>query len=146
MDREEIKKLLPHREPMLLVDTCESISETKCRGTYYIRGNEFFLQGHFPDFPVVPGVIICEIMAQTSCLIFAEDLKGSTPFYASMKNVKFKKSVFPKDLITIENEIIAVKKPFYIIKSTAYVDGVTVAVGELTFYLRKNNPQINEKA
>jgi 3-hydroxyacyl-[acyl-carrier-protein] dehydratase len=139
MDREEIMKLLPHREPMLLVDTCEKTGEKSCTGTYTVKGDEFFLQGHFPDFPVVPGVILCEIMAQSSCLIFADDLNGCTPFYAGIKNVKFRKSVFPKDKITIDNEIITIKKPFYMVKSTALVNNEVAVSGELTFYLRKNS-------
>jgi len=142
MDREELLKILPPREPMMLVDSCEKTSETTCKGSYYVKGDEFFLQGHFPDYPVVPGVILCEIMAQSSCLLFSEELINTTPFYASIKNAKFKKSVFPKDTLIIENEIITVKKPFYIIKSTAYVNEQIAASGELTFYLRKKTDNI----
>ena len=69
MNREEIKGLLPHREPMLLVDELELGQDGTAHGKYRVRGDEFFLQGHFPGNPVVPGVILCEIMAQSCALL-----------------------------------------------------------------------------
>ena len=67
MNRDEIKNILPHREPMLLVDQVE-LAEGKSRGKYQVRGDEFFLQGHFPGNPVVPGVIQCEMLAQSAAM------------------------------------------------------------------------------
>ena len=71
MNREDIPEFLPHREPMLLVDWTEKDGEV-IRSTYHVTGEEWFLRGHFPGFPVVPGVIICEIMAQSCTLVLGE--------------------------------------------------------------------------
>ena len=87
MDIEAIKTFLPHREPMLLVDSLEEEIVTNDNGevtryaigTYHVRGDEFFLQGHFPDYPVVPGVILCEMMAQSCALLLGDELKEKRP-------------------------------------------------------------------
>lgn len=138
MNREEIKGILPHREPMLLVDTCEIINNGECYGTYYIIGTEHFLQGHYPNNPIVPGVILCEIMAQCSCLLFKEALLESTPYFASMNNVKFRNIVVPNSKIEIYSKIIKVKAPFYTVSSYVKVKDKVCAEGELTFALVKN--------
>ena len=102
MNREEIKKLLPHREPMLLVDEAEAVDEKTARGSYTIKGDEFFLQGHFPGQPVTPGVMLCEMMAQTCCVLLSGQSGGKTPYFTSLDKVKFKKTVLPGDKLEIE--------------------------------------------
>ena len=101
MNRTEIMNILPHRDPMLLVDEVY-LENDVAYATYTVKGDEFFLQGHFPNYPVVPGVILCEIMAQSSCLLLVEELVGRTPFYAGIDKVRFKRQVRPGDLLQIK--------------------------------------------
>ena len=96
MNREEIKNLLPHREPMLLLDEVNINENGEAVGKYTVKGDEFFLQGHFPGNPIVPGVIQCEMIAQTAVALIP-DSKGATPMYTGLNNVKFKNPLLPGD-------------------------------------------------
>ena len=103
MNREELMTLLPHRDGMLLLDQLDKEGEM-AHGQYHVRGDEWFLQGHFPDAPVVPGVILCEILAQSAGILMKEALTEDTiPMYTSMKNVRFRAPVLPGD--TFEDEV-----------------------------------------
>ncbi len=137
MNKEEIKKILPHREPMLLIDQANLINENTAEGFYTVRGDEYFLQGHFPGNPVVPGVILCEIMAQTCCVLMGEqgDSQGKTPYYTGLNQVKFKHPVRPGDTIRMECSLERVKKPFYFAKGTGTVNGKVCLSGEFSFAL-----------
>lgn len=131
MTREEIKTILPHREPMLLVDET-SLEGQVARGKYTVRGDEFFLNGHFPGNPVVPGVILCEMMGQSACLLIGQ-LGGFTPYFTGMNNVKFKSKVLPGDTVEFRNEITKVKGNFYFIKGEGYVKDKLCLSGEMSF-------------
>ena len=96
MNRDEIKQLLPHREPMLLLDEAELNEEGQSVAKYHVRGDEFFLQGHFPGNPIVPGVIQCEMIAQAAVMLLP-DCKDCTPLYTGLNNVKFKNPLLPGD-------------------------------------------------
>lgn len=99
MNREEIKNILPHRENMLLLDDVENREGTAV-GHYTVRGDEFFLKGHFPDNPIVPGVILCEILAQSACVLLQEAMdKGKLPVYTGLDHVKFRSPVKPGDTV-----------------------------------------------
>lgn len=134
MDREEIKKYLPHREPMLLVDDVALDGEI-CTGHYKVRGDEFFLQGHFPGYPVVPGVVLCEIMGQCTCSLLLDALPGRLTFYAGLDNIRFKHQVRPGDLITVKSRIANRRGLTFFIDAEASVDGKLCAKGSLIFML-----------
>lgn len=135
MNREEIKTIIPHREPMLLVDEITTDESNVAHGKYAVRGDEWFLQGHFPGKPVVPGVILCEMMAQTCCLLLAQDVKGCTPYFTGIKNVSIRNKVLPGDLFVMEGIITKIKKPFYFAQCKGYVGDKLCISGEFSFAL-----------
>ena len=139
MNREEIKKLLPHREPMLLVDEAEAVDEKPARGSYTIKGDEFFLQGHFPGQPVTPGVMLCEMMAQTCCVLLSGQSGGKTPYFTSLDKVKFKKTVLPGDKLEIECVITNQKGPFYFAQGKGRVGGKLAVSADFSFALIDNS-------
>lgn len=142
MNLEEIKQILPHREPMLLVEQAELIHESKAIGRYTVKGNEFFLQGHFPGNPVTPGVILCEMMAQAACTLFHGKVEGATPYFTSLDKVRFKNPVRPGDTFETEVELIKVRDPFYFAKAKGRVDGKLCASAEFSFALVR--PETNK--
>ena len=134
MNREEIKQFLPHREPMLLVDEMNLEGDT-ARGAYTVRGDEWFLQGHFPGNPVVPGVVLCEMLAQAGCLLIADQLAGKTPYLTGIKNARFRRKVKPGDTLSIRCEGQAKKPPFMFIKAEGSVAGEPAVSGEFSFVI-----------
>ena len=134
MTREEIKNYLPHREPMLLVDDVVLEGDTAI-GHYHVRGDEHFLQGHFPEYPVVPGVILCEIMGQCSCALILDELPGRLTFYAGLDKVRFKNQVRPGDTITVKGKITSRRGLTFFVDADASVDGKLCARGTLIFML-----------
>lgn len=135
MNREEIMTYIPHRPPMLLVDEINIDSEGVVHASYKVRGDEFFLQGHFPGHPVVPGVILCEIMAQSCSLIVGDKVREYVPMYAGINDVRFKDSVFPGDTIEVTARETAQKARMYFVHSEAKVSGRLVCKGDIIFAL-----------
>ena len=140
MKQEEIEKILPHRPPMLLVEEVELDEEGNAIGKYHVKGDEFFLQGHFPGQPVVPGVILCEMMAQACCVLLAEKQKDAvaTPFFTKLDRVKFRRPVRPGDTLVSECRIIKERPPFYFAEGKGRVDGELAVQGEFSFALVKD--------
>lgn len=134
MTNEELKKYLPHRDAMLLIGEVEVEERDGAEvavGKTPIKGDEWFLQGHFPGHPVVPGVILCEIMAQSCCLIC--DTAGGLPFFAGIKNAKFRKQVRPGDVLVSECVITRSLGGLYMAKGTGFVDGEVAVEAEFSF-------------
>lgn len=134
MDKEYLKTILPHREPMLLVDKSE-LTENGAVSEYTIPQDPYYTQGHFPGNPIVPGVILCEIMAQGSVLLFEEQLKGKIALYAGMDKVRFKKSVRPGDKVVVNSQVVSSRGAFLSVQAQATVDGELCASGTLSFML-----------
>ncbi len=135
---QEIKEIIPHRYPMLLVDRVEELEEGKrVIAKKNVTINEPFFQGHFPHEPVMPGVLIVEAMAQAGAvaLLSLEDFRGKTAYFGGLAKAKFRKKVTPGDTLILEVEIIKVKSAAGIGKGIAYVDGKKVAEAELTFMI-----------
>ena len=128
---------------MLLLDSVEKevVTDTKGNvveyavGTYHVRGDEFFLQGHFPDYPVVPGVILCEMMAQSCAMLLGEELKSKRPLYTGIDNVRFKYQVRPGDTIVLRSTITDRRQSLVFIKAEAKVEGNLCCRGNLSFAL-----------
>ena len=132
MNREEIKTILPHREPMLLLDSAEVTPEGDALGRYTVRGDEFFLQGHFPGNPVVPGVILCEMLAQT-CAVLLKDEDASEPYYTGLNGVRFRRKVIPGDTVEFICRIKRAKKPFYFAEGEGRVGDEVAVKAEFSF-------------
>lgn len=136
MDREGIKKLLPHREPMLLLDEAELNEAGESVGKYTVRGDEFFLQGHFPGNPIVPGVIQCEMIAQAAVLLI--DAKDATPMYTGLNNVKFKNPLLPGDTAVMTVSLVARKGIFCFAKGRLEANGKLCTSAEFSFAVVPN--------
>lgn len=138
MSIQEIKEIIPHRYPMLLVDRIEELEEGKrVVAKKNVTINEPFFQGHFPHEPVMPGVLIVEAMAQAGAvaLLSLPDFRGKTAYFGRLDKAKFRKKVTPGDTLILEVEILKVKSAAGIGKGIAYVDGKKVAEAELTFMI-----------
>lgn len=133
MNREEIMSILPHRDSMLLLDEVYREGD-EALGSYTVRGDEFFLSGHFPGNPVVPGVILCEILAQSACILLSGALnEGRLPMYTGLDRVRFRAPVRPGDTIQTRCSIKRAKPPFYFAEGSASVNGKACVSAEFSF-------------
>lgn len=133
MNREKLMEILPHRDNMLLLDDAEN-QDGMAVGHYLVKGDEFFLQGHFPGHPIVPGVILCEILAQSACVLMEDALrKGQLPVYTGLNKVKFRSPVHPGDRIETRVKMLRSKHPFYFAEGTVQVGDRLCVSAEFSF-------------
>ena len=132
----EIRDILPHRYPFLMIDRVEEVVEGKsAKGYKNVTINENFFNGHFPDYPVMPGVLILEALAQMGaiCILSMDEFKGKIGFLVGADKVRWKKQVMPGDKLNLEIEIIKLRGSIGIGKGKATVDGDLVCEGEIMF-------------
>lgn len=136
MDIKEIKEIIPHRYPFLLIDRIEELEEGKsAKGYKNVSINDYFFQGHFPDEPVMPGVLIIEALAQVGAiaLLSLPEFKGRIAYFGGINKARFKRKVIPGDKLILEVEIIKRRGSLGVGAARALVDGEVVATAELTF-------------
>ena len=132
----EIRNIIPHRYPFLLVDRVLEVEPGKrITAIKNVTANEPFFQGHFPEYPVMPGVLICEALAQAAGIAVAmqDDLKDKLGLLASIDEFRIKKQVVPGDTLKLEAEILSCKMGIVKTRVTASVEGKTAAEGEIKF-------------
>jgi beta-hydroxyacyl-ACP dehydratase FabZ len=134
LDINDIREILPHRYPFLLVDRIVEIDAERIVGIKNVTANEPFLQGHFPDFPVMPGVLIVEAMAQTAGVLVLknmEDRHNKLVLLVAIENARFRRPVVPGDTLRMEMKVIKRKASVAKMAGVATVDGVVVAETEV---------------
>lgn len=139
LDITQIKEIIPHRYPFLLVDRILEVEEGhKAIGIKNVTANEEFFSGHFPDYPVMPGVLIVEALAQVGAvaMLKKEENRGRLAFFTGIDKCRFKRQVKPGDQLRLEVEMIRVKGPIGKGKGVATVDGELVCETEIMFALK----------
>ncbi|MDR1603435.1 MAG: beta-hydroxyacyl-ACP dehydratase [Gracilibacteraceae bacterium] len=164
MNKEELMTILPHRDAMMLIDEAE-VRDGVAHGLCHIRGDEWFLRGHFPAYPVVPGVILCEMLAQTTGVLAADaatiarfapketsldrlaadqlqsmalpDIQGLgiLPLFTGLEKVRFRHRVTPGDTLRIESVIMKAKSPFFFAAGKGWVGEILCVTAEFSFAL-----------
>ncbi|HCV3557282.1 TPA: 3-hydroxyacyl-ACP dehydratase FabZ [Staphylococcus aureus] len=138
-DYNQIKQIIPHRQPFLLIDKVVEYEEgQRCVAIKQVSGNEPFFQGHFPEYAVMPGVLITEALAQTGAvaILNSEENKGKIALFAGIDKCRFKRQVVPGDTLTLEVEITKIKGPIGKGNAKATVDSQLACSCELTFAIQ----------
>ena len=140
LNKEQIKEIIPHRDPFLLIDEVLELEPgVRVVAAKYLKPEESWFQGHFPGHPVQPGVLTIEMLAQAGavCVLSLPENKGKIAFFAGLDKARFRGKVSPGDTLTLEMEMIKNRGSIGVGKATAYVDGKRVVTAELTFAIEK---------
>ena len=136
LDIEEIKNLIPHRDPFLFIDSCEIIIPGEHgKSNKLFTENEYFFKGHFPDNPIVPGVIIVEAMAQTAGIVVSyklKDFKEKSVLFMSVNKAKFRKPILPNDTVVFEVKFLNKVRDVYKFEGTCFKEDVKVSEAEFS--------------
>ncbi len=140
---DQIKEVLPHRYPMLLIDRIEKIEELQdgqavIEATKCVTSNESFFQGHFPGKQVMPGVLVIEALAQTGAfyVLNKDEYRGKIAYFAAADKVKWRNQVTPGDVLTLRVKLSGIRRSVGYGEATAYVGDTLVCQGELTFVVK----------
>tara|TARA_B100000989_G_scaffold293873_1_gene271928 strand:+ start:941 stop:1375 length:435 start_codon:yes stop_codon:yes gene_type:complete len=136
LDVEYIKKLIPHRDPFLFVDTCEVIIPGEHgKSEKMFSEDEYFFKGHFPNNPIVPGVIIIEAMAQTAGIVVSyklRDFKEKSVLFMSVNKAKFRKPILPNEHVSFEVKFITSVRDVYKFEGTCFKADIKVSEAEFS--------------
>lgn len=139
LDRAAIEAIIPHRDPFLLVDRVESVEPgVSAVGYLDVTRDMFWVPGHFPEYAVMPGVLVVEALAQVGAvsLLSVDEMRGRLAFFAGIDKVRFKRQVVPGDTLRLECEITKLRGPIGFGNATASVDGELACSGELMFAIK----------
>ena len=140
LNNEEVKKLIPHREPFLFVDSCEIIIPGEYgKSDKFFSQDEYFFQGHFPDNPIVPGVIIVEAMAQTAGIVVSyklKDFEEKSVLFMSVNKAKFRKPILPNDKVSFVVKFLNSVRDVYKFSGTCYKGDVKVSEAEFSAMIK----------
>lgn len=124
---------------MLLIDEATLLGDGHTVGSATISGDEWFLKGHFPGNPIVPGVILCEMIAQTCCISVLKKGNTATPYFAGMNKLRFRGVVRPGDTVRFDCHLMNSRPPYFFAKAKGFINDSECISGEFSFALKEDN-------